>query len=433
LANTVIVGAQWGDEGKAKITDLLAENADIIVRYQGGCNAGHTVVVGNETYKFHLIPSGILYKNKICIIAAGTVINPVFFAQELNGLISRNISVENLKISTLAHITMPYHIDLDGADESLLGDKKIGTTKRGIGPTYTDKMARIGIKVEDLYDDEALNDKLDTILPLKNALLSKIYGLRTYSKEQILEYCHKYREILRPYICENIFAIFDNAIEENKKILFEGAQGTMLDVNFGTYPYVTSSNPIAGGALTGSGLGPTAIKEVIGINKAYLTRVGEGPFPTELLDENGIKLQQIGKEFGTTTGRTRRCGWFDAVVAKYSASINGMTGMALTKLDVFNDFDKIKLCTAYKDKRNGKIYNNYPTNIYLHKYLEPIYEVFEGWKKNIENVKSFDELPEKTKIYLKRIEELTKVPIVILSTGPEREQTIILQNPMLKS
>ncbi|MFA6989056.1 MAG: adenylosuccinate synthase [Candidatus Gastranaerophilaceae bacterium] len=431
MANTVIVGAQWGDEGKAKITDLLAEDADIIIRYQGGCNAGHTVVVGGETYKFHLIPSGVLYKNKICIIAAGTVINPVFLAQEINSLISRNIFIENLKISPLAHITMPYHIDIDSADENLLGDKKIGTTKRGIGPTYADKMARIGIKVEDLYDDEALNDKLDTILPQQNIRLERLYGLRTYSKEQVLEYCRKYREILQPYICENIFSIIKNAIKENKKILFEGAQGTMLDVNFGTYPYVTSSNPIAGGALTGSGVGPTAIKEVIGVNKAYLTRVGEGPFPTELLDESGIKLQQEGKEFGTTTGRIRRCGWFDVVVAKYSAAINGMTGMALTKLDVFNNFDKIKLCVAYKDLRNGKIYDEYPTNIYMHKYLEPIYEVFDGWNKNIENIKLFEELPENAKKYLKRIEELVEVPIVILSLGPEREQTIILKNPLL--
>jgi adenylosuccinate synthase len=281
-----------------------------------------------------------------------------------------------------------------------------------------------------LYNEEALNDKLDKILPQKNIQLEKIYGLKPYSKAEMLEYCHKYAEILKPYVCEDMLDILKQAVKDKKKILFEGAQGAMLDIDFGTYPYVTSSNPIAGGAATGSGLGPTVIGEVIGVNKAYLTRVGEGPFLTELTDREGLKLQQIGKEFGTTTGRTRRCGWFDAVVARYSALVNGMTGMAITKLDVFNDFDSIKICVAYKDTRNGKIYETYPTSIYVHKYLEPVYEVCEGWNQNIENIKSFDELPQKAKLYLKRLEELVEVPITIISIGPDRDQTIILKNPL---
>lgn len=431
MPNTVVVGAQWGDEGKAKITDLLAEYADIIIRYQGGCNAGHTVVVNGETYKFHLIPSGILYEGKTCIIGPGTVINPMILNEEIQDLIDRGVSPENLKISTLAHLTMPYHIDLDGAGEKALGSKKIGTTKRGIGPTYTDKMARISFRIEDIYDEEALNDKIDTILPKKNLELKDIYGLDTYTKEDILAYCKKYAEILKPYVCEEISTILRKAVKEDKKILFEGAQGAMLDIDFGTYPYVTSSNPIAGGAATGTGLGPTTIGEVIGINKAYLTRVGEGPFVTELEDEVGKEIQNVGQEFGVTTGRTRRCGWFDVVVARHSALINGMTGMAITKLDIFDDFNEIKLCVAYKDKRNGKIYNEYPSNIYIHKYLEPVYETFEGWNQSITDIRTYDELPENAKKYLQRVEELVEVPVTIVSLGPGREQTIVKKNPML--
>ena len=429
MPNLVVVGAQWGDEGKAKITDIFAEYADVVIRYQGGCNAGHTVVANGVKHKFHLIPSGILYKGKKCIVGAGTVINPPVMVEEINDLIKQGIDASNLMISPQAHVTMPYHLDIDKGNEKSLGDKKIGTTNRGIGPTYADKINRIGFRIEDLYDEEALNDKIDTILPKKNAELSKIYDLREYSKQEILDYCKKYAELLAPYVKEPLDAL-KVAVKTKQNILFEGAQGMMLDIDFGTYPYVTSSNPIAGGATTGSGLGPTNIDEVLGVSKAYLTRVGEGPFITEIDDETGKKIQDIGQEFGTTTGRARRCGWFDSVIARYSSLINGLTGMAITKLDVFDTFDEIKLCVSYKDTRNGTIYENYPTNIYIHKYLEPVYEVFKGWNQDITGVKSYDELPENAKIYLKRVEELIDTPITVISVGPDREQTIILKNPI---
>lgn len=429
MKNTVVVGAQWGDEGKAKITDLLAEYADVIIRYQGGCNAGHTVVVNNEKYKFHLVPSGVLYKNKFCFVAAGTVIHPETFLEETSELKQRGVDLSALKISPLATITLPYHIDIDGISEDNSGKNKIGTTKKGIGPTYSDKIGRYGLKIQDLYDEELLNSRLDAILPLKNKMLEKVYGTKTYSKDEMLEYCKKYAEIFRPYVCEDWVDKLSSALKEDKKILFEGAQGIMLDIDYGTYPFVTSSNPIGGGAATGSGIGPTHIDNVIGVTKAYVTRVGEGPFMTELTNEIGEKIRNIGGEFGTTTGRPRRCGWFDAVLSRYCVLVGGLTEMAITKLDVFNDFDELKVCNAYRDKRNGKIYNDYPTNINLHKYLEPVYETLKGWKSDISNIKSLNDLPENAKIYLNRLEELVGIPIKIISVGPDREQTIILENP----
>ncbi len=429
MKNTVVVGAQWGDEGKAKITDLLAEYADVIIRYQGGCNAGHTVVANNETYKFHLIPSGVLYDNKFCFIAAGTVIHPETFLKETQELIERGVNLSTLKISPLATITLPYHIDIDGISENTSGKNKIGTTKKGIGPTYSDKIGRYGIKIQDLYDDEALNARLDAILPLKNKMLEKVFGTKTYSKEEMLEYCKQYAEIFRPYVCNEWVEKLSGALKEDKKILFEGAQGIMLDIDYGTYPYVTSSNPIGGGAATGSGIGPTHIENVIGVTKAYITRVGEGPFVTELLDETGEKIRTIGGEFGTTTGRPRRCGWFDAVLSRYCVLVGGLTQMAITKLDVFDTFEELKVCVAYKDTRDGKIYKDYPTNIYMHKYLEPVYETYKGWNTDITKVKSMDELPENAKAYLKKLEELVGIPIKIVSVGPDREQTMILENP----
>ncbi len=429
MKNTVVVGAQWGDEGKAKITDLLAEYADVIIRYQGGCNAGHTVVVNNEKYKFHLVPSGVLYKNKFCFVAAGTVIHPETFLEETSELKARGVDLSGLKISPLATITLPYHIDIDGISENNSGKNKIGTTKKGIGPTYSDKIGRYGLKIQDLYDEELLNSRLDAILPLKNKMLEKVYGTKTYSKEEMLEYCRKYAEIFRPYLCEDWVDKLSNSLKEDKKILFEGAQGIMLDIDYGTYPFVTSSNPIGGGAATGSGIGPTHIKNVIGVTKAYVTRVGEGPFITELTNETGEKIRNIGGEFGTTTGRPRRCGWFDAVLSRYCVLVGGLTEMAITKLDVFNDFDELKICNAYKDTRNGKIYKDYPTNINLHKYLEPVYETLKGWKSDISGAKSLNDLPQNAKIYLNRLEELVGIPVKIISVGPDREQTIILENP----
>lgn len=424
MANKVVVGAQWGDEGKAKITDLLAQDADLIIRYQGGCNAGHTVVANGKTFKFHLIPSGILYKGKTCLIGNGTVILPEYFEKELNGLLAENIDVSGLKISPLASITMPWHTEVDGYSENNATKGKIGTTKKGIGPTYTDKMNRIGLKVEDLYSPEALSEKLDIILPLKNKQLKEVYGLKTYTKDEVLTLCKKYAEIFRPYVCFDWQEMLRVAKREGKQILFEGAQGVMLDVDFGTYPFVTSSNPVGGGAAIGSGYGPTVIDEVIGVAKAYCTRVGEGPFVTELTDETGKEIQTIGSEFGVTTGRPRRCGWFDAVTMKYSCLVGGLTSIALTKIDVFDKFDEIKVCTAYKDTRSGEIYTSYPTNVFIHKYLEPVYETFKGWGTNISGIRKYDELPENCRKYLESLEEILETPISIVSVGPDREQTI---------
>ena len=422
--NRVVVGAQWGDEGKAKITDLLAQDADLIIRYQGGCNAGHTVVANNKTYKFHMIPSGILYGNKTCFIGAGTVILPESFKTELDELIKEEIDVSGLKISPLASITMPYHTEVDGYSENTATKGKIGTAKKGIGPTYTDKVARFGLKIQDLYNNETLSEKLDVILPLKNKTLEKVYGLKTYSKAEITELCKNYAEIFKPYVCFEWQEILENSKRTGKTVLFEGAQGVMLDVDYGTYPFVTSSNPIGGGACTGSGYGPKMIDEVIGVAKAYVTRVGEGPFATELTDEIGQKIQTIGHEFGVTTGRPRRCGWFDAVTMKYAVLVGGLTSVALTKIDVFDTFEEIKICTAYKDVRDGKVYNYYPTDVYMHKYLEPIYETHKGWLQDVTAIREYSKLPLECRNYLARLEELLEVPISIVSVGPDREQTI---------
>ena len=421
MKNTVVVGAQWGDEGKAKITDLLAEKSDFIIRYQGGCNAGHTVVADNKTYKFHLIPSGILYKNKICMLGAGVVILPESFKFELEELISQGVNVSNLKISPLASITMPYHKEIDGYTEDNATKGKIGTTKKGIGPTYTDKYARIGLKIQDLYDLETLNEKLDIILPKKNRQLKSV-GLQPYTKDCLMGMCEEYAKIFKPFVCFE----WQNLLNEHKKdvILYEGAQGVMLDIDYGTYPFVTSSNPIGGGACVGSGYGPKMIDEVIGVAKAYVTRVGEGPFVTELDNEMGEKIRKIGHEFGVTTGRPRRTGWFDAVTMKYAVLVGGFTSVAITKIDVFDNFDEIKICTAYKDKRDGKVYDYYPTDVYIHKYLKPVYETYKGWGMDITGIKEYDKLPENAKKYLARLEELLECPISIISVGPDRHQTI---------
>ena len=413
MKNTVVVGAQWGDEGKAKITDLLSSKADFIIRYQGGCNAGHTVVANGNTYKFHLIPSGILYEGRVCFLGAGVVLHPETFKAEVDELLEHGISLSNLKISPLVSVTMPYHIDFDGANEKT--KNKIGTTKKGIGPTYTDKISRDGIRIEDLFNKDILSLKLDKAISKHNL---------SYTKEFLMGKCNEYCEILSPYIDWN----WQKTLLENKDktILFEGAQGIMLDIDYGTYPYVTSSNPIGGGAAVGSGYGPKMIDEVIGVSKAYITRVGDGPFITELDDEIGEKLRTVGHEFGTTTGRARRCGWFDGVIAKYGVLVGGLTSMAVTKLDVFDSFDEIKLCTAYKDTRTGEITEFYPTQTYNHKYYEPVYETHKGWNCDISNSKTYDELPDNAKKYLKRLEEIFGIPVKIISVGPDREQTIFL-------
>jgi len=424
MENKVVIGAQWGDEGKAKITDLLAQKADLIIRYQGGCNAGHTVVAHGKTFKFHLIPSGILYKGKTCFIGNGTVVLPEYFEQEIEGLKKENIDLSGLKVSPLATITMPWHTEVDGYSEDNATKGKIGTTKKGIGPTYTDKMARIALKIGDLYSKEALNEKLDVILPTKNKQLKELYGLKTYTKEEVLRLCDKYAKIFEPYVCFEWQEMLQKFKKDGKKILFEGAQGVMLDVDYGTYPFVTSSNPVGGGAATGSGYGPTVINEVIGVAKAYVTRVGDGPFVTELTDKTGEQIREIGHEYGVTTGRARRCGWFDAVTMKYACLVGGITSIALTKIDVFDGFDEIKLCIAYKDKRDGKIYKSYPTDVYIHKYLEPVYETHKGWGENITKIQKYEDLPINARKYLERLEEVLETPISIVSVGPDREQTI---------
>lgn len=429
MKNTVVVGAQFGDEGKAKITDLLAQDADFITRFQGGSNAGHTVVANGKKYAFHLVPSGILYENKICMIGAGCVIKPEDLKNEIDGIIKQGVSKEHfekcLKISPLAHITMKYHTDIDGYSENSLGKDKIGTTKKGIGPTYTDKYNRCGIRVEDLFNKETLSKKLDTILPKKNKELEFVYNLKPYTKDEILAECEEYREILAPYVD---FNWQENLLDykSNKTILFEGAQGVMLDVDYGTYPFVTSSSPTAGGAAIGASMGPVTIQRAIGVFKAYMTRVGEGAFITELNDETGEKLRQIGGEFGVTTGRPRRCGWFDAISAKYAVLVGGLTEVALTKLDVLDEFDEIKVAVAYKNKLTGETINYYPTNVYTHYDWEPVYETHKGWKTSISACKNYDELPKNAKNYLKRLEELLGIKISIISVGPDREQTIFI-------
>ena len=424
MNNTVVIGAQWGDEGKAKITDLLAQKADLIIRYQGGCNAGHTVVVNGKIYKFHLIPSGILYDKAVCFIGAGTVIHPESFKKEVEELKAEGVNFKNLKISPLASITMPYHIEIDGYSESTAGKGKIGTTKRGIGPTYTDKMARIGLKIQDLYSYEALSEKLDMILPIKNKMLKKVYGLEEYTKECIMSLCETYAELFKPYVAFDWQDMLNRY--KDKTVLYEGAQGVMLDIDYGTYPFVTSSNPIGGGAATGSGYGPTMIDEVVGVSKAYVTRVGEGPFVSELTDETGKRIQDIGHEFGVTTGRPRRCGWFDSVIMKYAVLVGGITKVALTKIDVFDTFDEIKICTAYKDCRNDNVYTSYPTDVFIHKYLEPIYETMPGWKTSLSDIRKYEDLPENAKKYIAKVEDLIGAPIGIISVGPDREQTIFI-------
>ena len=424
MNNTVVIGAQWGDEGKAKITDLLAQKADLIIRYQGGCNAGHTVVANGKTYKFHLIPSGILYDKAVCFIGAGTVIHPESFKKEVEELKAEGVNFKNLKISPLASITMPYHIEIDGYCESTAGKGKIGTTKRGIGPTYTDKMARIGLKIQDLYSYEALSEKLDMILPIKNKMLKKVYGLEEYTKDCIMSLCGTYAELFKPYVAFDWQDMLNRY--KDKTVLYEGAQGVMLDIDYGTYPFVTSSNPIGGGAATGSGYGPSMIDEVVGVSKAYVTRVGEGPFVSELTDETGKRIQDIGHEFGVTTGRPRRCGWFDSVIMKYAVLVGGITKVALTKIDVFDSFDEIKICTAYKDCRNDKVYTSYPTDVFIHKYLEPIYETMPGWKTSLSDIRKYEDLPENAKKYIAKVEDLIGAPIGIISVGPDREQTIFV-------
>ncbi len=427
MANVIVIGAQWGDEGKGKITDLLSRSADVVVRYQGGVNAGHTIVVKGQTFKLHLIPSGILYSNTDCIIGCGTVIDPQVLIAELDQLEALGVSTRHLLISETAHITMPYHRLIDSASEERRGSHKIGTTGRGIGPTYADKSERTGIRVLDLMDPEGLREQLEWTINYKNVILEKLYNLPPLDPQQVIDEYLGYAERLRPHVVDTSLKIYD-AVQRRRNILFEGAQGTLLDLDHGTYPYVTSSNPVAGGACVGTGLGPTMIDRVIGVAKAYTTRVGEGPFPTEIDGELGELLCSLGAEFGTTTGRKRRCGWFDAVIGRYAVRINGMDCLAITKLDVLDELEEIKVCVAYEI--DGERSEHFPRSARQFARCRPIYKTMPGWRTSTSHCRSLEELPRQALDYLKFLAELIEVPIAIVSLGASRDQTIIVEDPI---
>jgi adenylosuccinate synthase len=421
MAGIVLVGAQWGDEGKGKITDLLADDMDYVVRFQGGNNAGHTIIHGGRTLKLHLIPSGIMYPHITPVIGNGVVIDPKVLLEEMDTLEADGLSTHRLLISLNAHLIMPYHRDLDGASEKRLGSNEIGTTRRGIGPAYMDKASRLGLRVQDLTDESIFRQKVEAALLEKNDILSKVYGMETYTVDEIVEEYMAYAERIRPHMADTI-TVLNKALEADQWVFFEGAQGTLLDIDHGTYPFVTSSSPTAGGACTGSGVGPKAIDRVLGIAKAYITRVGSGPFPTELFDETGELLQKVGGEWGTTTGRKRRCGWFDGVIARYAVQVNGLTDLVITKLDVLSAVDTIKVCVAYEFE--GKRYNNLPSHQTAFHHAKPIYEELPGWGTDISDCRTFDELPKEARDYIGFIEDLAECPVAMIAVGPSREQTI---------
>jgi adenylosuccinate synthase len=417
----VLLGAQWGDEGKGKATDLLGGSVDYVVRYQGGNNAGHTVVVGDQTYALHLLPAGILSPGCIPVIGNGVVIDPSVLLSELSGLNDRGVDTSKLLISGNAHLITPYHTEVDKVTERFLGKRRIGTTGRGIGPAYADKINRVGIRVQDLFDESILTQKVEAALDFKNQVLAKLYNRRAIAVEQVVEELLGYSDQLRGFVADTTL-ILNDAIDEGKVVLFEGGQGTLLDVDHGTYPFVTSSNPTAGGACTGTGVGPTKINRVIGILKAYTTRVGAGPFPTELLDEDGDKLRTIGGERGVTTGRDRRCGWFDAVIARYATRVNGLTDFFLTKLDVLTGWERIPVCVAYEI--DGKRVDELPYSQTDFHHAKPIYETLPGWSEDITQAKSFDQLPKNAQKYVQALEEMSGAPISAIGVGPGRDETI---------
>ena len=425
MASVIIVGTQWGDEGKGKIVDYLANKAQYVVRSQGGSNAGHTVVVDNIKYKLRLLPSGILHKDKVCIIGNGVVIEPKVFLSEIDGLIEKKVNMSNLKISNRAHVLMPYHKILDELQEEDLGENKLGTTKNGIGPCYMDKASRLGIRIVDLMNKETFAKKLKFNVELKNKLLKKLYNHEGINYEELLKEYLEYADRLRPYVADTT-TILNKAIKEKKNILFEGAQATMLDLDHGTYPFVTSSYPAAGGACTGSGVGPRKIDNVIGVVKAYSTRVGEGPFPSELFDDVGQFIRDKGGEYGTVTGRARRCGWLDACVIKYASYVNGLDSIAITRLDILDELEKLKICVAYK--YNGEILEDYPADLDILSKVEPVYEEFDGWKTSTTNIREYNKLPENAKKYLKRLSEVIDTEISIVSVGAGRDETIIIKD-----
>ncbi|MBF0329081.1 MAG: adenylosuccinate synthase [Nitrospirae bacterium] len=425
MSTVVIVGAQWGDEGKGKIVDCLTEKAEVVARYQGGNNAGHTVVINDAKYILHLIPSGVLHKNKKCVIGNGVVIDPTALISEMEELQKQGIEIkDNLLISKNAHLIMPYHVALDKGNESNKGDKKIGTTGRGIGPAYADKIARHGIRAADLLNPKEFREKLSANLVMVNFLLENLYKTASVNADKVYTDYMAYAEKLAPHIADTDIFVND-ALDAGKNVLFEGAQGTLLDIDHGTYPFVTSSNTIAGGVCTGLGVGPTRIQKVLGIVKAYTTRVGEGPFPTELKDKLGDWLREKGGEFGATTGRPRRCGWLDIVILRHAKRLNGLTGIALTKLDILDGLEKIKICVGYK--HNGKVYDNFPKEAAVLENCELVFEEVDGWKESTLGIKDFDKLPANARAYIKKIESLVGTEIQIISTGQKRDEIIVLK------
>lgn len=421
MSSVIVIGTQWGDEGKGKIVDYLAERADYVVRSQGGSNAGHTVVVDGTAYKLRLLPSGILYKEKVCVLGNGVVIDPKVFLEEIDGMKAQGVDMSMLRISNRAHVILPYHRLLDGLQEEARGDRKIGTTKNGIGPCYMDKAAREGIRMVDLMDEEEFREKLKFNVEAKNKLCQQVYGHPGVNYDEIVEEYLGYAERLRPFVVDTT-TLLNEALEAGQKILFEGAQATMLDIDHGTYPFVTSSSPISGGACVGAGVGPGKIDAVIGVVKAYSTRVGEGPFPSELFDEVGEHIRTEGHEYGTVTGRARRCGWLDACVVKYAGYANGLDYLAITRLDILDKLPKLKICVGYR--YNGELLNEYPASLKVLAKVEPVYEEMDGWMTDITAIRSYDELPENAKKYLERLSEVTHVKIGFVSVGPNRDQTI---------
>ena len=420
-----LVGAQWGDEGKGKATDLVGEQVDYVVRYQGGNNAGHTVVIGDQKYALHLLPSGILSPNVVPVIANGVVIDPGVLFEELRGLQERGVDTSRLLISANAHLIMPYHRALDKVSERFLGKGKIGTTGRGIGPAYADKVSRQGVRVQDMFDSKILRKKIELALNDKNQLLTKVYNRRALDVEPIIEEYLGYADQLRPYVADTSL-ILNKALDEGKTVYLEGSQGTLLDIDHGTYPFVTSSSPTAGGAAAGAGIGPNRISKVVGILKAYTTRVGSGPFPTELLDEQGEWLRTQGGEYGVTTGRDRRCGWFDAPIARYATRVNGVTDFFLTKLDVLTGLERIPVCVAYEV--DGVRHDEIPMTQTDFHHATPIYEYFDGWSEDITGVREFDDLPKNAQAYVRTLEEMAGAPISAIGVGPGRDETLALRS-----
>ncbi|EST11950.1 adenylosuccinate synthase [Sporolactobacillus laevolacticus] len=426
MSSVVVVGAQWGDEGKGKITDYLSENSEVVSRYQGGDNAGHTIVWNGKTYKLRLMPSGILYKEKICVLGNGMVINPKSMCRELDYMKENGVSTDNLRISNRAHIILPYHLKLDMLEEESKGASKIGTTQKGIGPAYMDKAARVGIRMADLLEPDTFREKLAKNLKEKNRLLEKMYDSEGFDIDEIYNEYLAYGERLRPLVCDTS-VVLNDALDSGKRVLFEGAQGCMLDIDQGTYPFVTSSNPVAGGVTIGAGVGPTKINHVVGCAKAYTTRVGDGPFPTELNNEIGDRIREVGHEYGTVTGRARRVGWFDSVVVRHSRRVSGLTDLSLNCVDVLTGLETVKICKAYKYK--GKLIEEFPASLNALAECEPVYEEMPGWTEDITKAKSLSDLPQNARHYMERIAQLTGVALSLFSVGPDRTQTIEVRSP----